>query len=844
MARPKKPAKRTSTSKKASSKKSSSKKSSSKKVPPKKVPSKKASPKQPSSPMPPWTADVAARLAIARDLITARGGDATPYTPRDPMSATSIAAFEATHGIELPSDYRDLVEHLGIGIGPDSGILPLAAFTPSRMPSVTTTISSADGSITASAGTGPRPSLGRAANMAKPMPLDRRWEVGTPLSLAADEHVYDGCIELADLGCGYMLLLAISGPLANLVWEDTTAAYANGALHPIGPFRTWFDAWLDESLAWLASGVARSEVASSSKGVLKAALRVIEPVCLDEPHLLACLAYVKLALGDRAAALALLEQVPAADAPALRSQIYAKEIAAVSRDTPAVVHATHVAREVRVALAANPATPAATIEALTRDPDAEVRSRAARHGNAAPDVIERVAREGLAAIARGELGVEPAMVIELVVRSANATRELVEEVAATALAGLSEGTAAVASASAGASASSSAGSSARASAGSSANENVIDQRARAVVLRGVALSPMCPPDVRTRLARSPWPEVRHAVAASREASEADVRMLARDPNVAVRTAIAARRDAPVDVLRELARDTDVHLRHVLAANPRTPPEGLVDLARTGDALYGLGKNPALPQAIVDALALLAGYDKQKHEPDPADVPHARAWADEVDVDDNAATIPAADAVEIGRMRHWSYPVVALAARLGEDMGAYDIAGRPWLSDELVESCATDVYTYARAEIAERADVDERVLARLATDRSELVRQQVSANPRLSLHELLAMIDDDNEMVRMGAATNPRLPVEHRARLVGDKHPYTRRGVAMSPNATVGELARLAKDKSEDVRKWVPRAHAVTPELLAQLATDRDAQTAGRAKFRIAIEAYASELARS
>ncbi len=760
--------------------------------------------------MPPWIADVAARLAIARDLVEAREGDATPYTPRDPMTAAAIAAFEGTHGVELPRDYRDLIEHLGAGIGPDSGILPLTAFAPSEMPSVTTTITSVDGSITASAGTGPRPSLGRAASMAKPMPLDRRWEVGTPMSLAADEHVYDGCIELADLGCGYRLLLAISGPLANLVWEDTTAAYANGALHPIGPFRTWFDAWLDESLAWLASSVATSPAASSSKAALKAALRVIEPTCLDTPHLLACLAYVKLALGDRAAALALLEQVPAAQAPALRTRIYAKDIAAVSRDTPAVEHATHVAREVRVALAANPATPSSTIAALTRDPDSEVRSRAARHGNAAPEVVERVAREGLATIARGELGVDTAMVIELVVRSANATRELVEEVAATALAGASASS----------------------------------ERARAVILRGIALSPMCPPTMRSQLARSPWPEVRHAVAACRETSEADMRWLARDPNVAVRTAIAARRDAPVDVLRELARETDGHLRHVVAANPRTPPEGLVDLARTGDALFGFGKNPALPPAIVDALAVLAGYDKQKHEPDPADVPRARAWVDEVDVDGNAATIPAADAMEIGHLRHWSYPVVALADRLGEQMGAYDIAGRPWLSDELVERCATDSYGYARAKIAERADVGERVLARLATDRSELVRQEVSANPRLALHELLAMIDDDNEMVRMGAAMNPRLPVEHRARLVGDKHPYTRRGVAMSPNATVGELARLAKDKSEDVRKWVPRAFAVTPELLAQLATDKDAQTAGRAKFRIAIEAYASGLARS
>lgn len=754
--------------------------------------------------LPPWIADLSARLALAQRLVTITDRDPTPYTPRDPVAAKVLAAFEATHGITLPQDHRDVLAHLGIGIGPDSGLLRLAPLSTSSLPSVTVTITGADGAITASAGTGPRPTFARAASLARPFPLDRAWSVDEPLPLAPDVHVLDGCLEIADLGCGYRLLLVVTGPRANLVWEDTTAAYAGGGLRPIAPFRTWLDGWLDEALAWLAADVARGPNAKASKGALAAALPRIASVCESAPHLLACLAHVQLALGDRAAALAIVPRVPPVEAAVLRTRLYATEIASASGAKPAAALATHAAREVRLALAANPATPARVIEVLARDADTEVRSRAARHAHAAPALLAQVARDGLAAIALGELGVDSASVIELVVRSANATTALVEEVAAAALAST--------------------------------------DRVCAVVLRGVALSPRCPPAVRSQLARSLFPEVRHAVAACRDASEADVRLLARDPIVAVRTAIASRRDAPLDVLLELARDRDSHLRHVLAANPRTPPLALVELCRTEDALYGLGKNPALPPPIQVAFALLADGDEQEHEPDEADVPEVRAWADELDVDERPATLAAADAMLSLAPRHWSYPVVALAERVDDHMGAYTLAGRPWLTDALVERCARDGYAYARAKIAEREDVDPRLLARLARDPNKLVRQAAAANPRLALHELLAMIADANELVREGAAQHAALPVEHRARLIGDENAYTRRGVARSPNVTVGELTRLASDPSEDVRRWVPRARAVTPALLARLAADADRQTAGRAKFRLAIEAYAATLA--
>jgi hypothetical protein len=749
---------------------------------------------------------------------TSLGANLAPYTPREPIAEKTLAAFEAKHGVTLPADYRDTLLHLGIGFGPDSGLLPLASHTPTEMPQVTVTITNTDGSITGSASTGARPPLNRAAIMAKPFPLTEKFEVGAPLP-SGDAHLYDGTLELTDMGCGYMMLLAITGPQSGTVWEDVTAA--DIGIIPHGTFRTWLDRWLDHALAWIGQNLALAipthEAPKRALAVLTAAQPRIEAIGAQDAVMLARAAHVRISVGDRKGALAVLSQVREHDVPPLRTRIYAKEIAAVSRArSPAVEHANHIAREVRVALAGNPSTPAKVIEALTHDADPEVRSRAARHPNAAPEVLERVAREGLATI--GELGVDSAVLIELAVRNPAASRALVEEAATAALG---------------------AGS---ASGGIGASNSDPDRdRARAIVLRGIALAPACPPELRARLATSPWPEVRHAVAACRETSEPVLRALASDSNTGVRMAIAARRDAPPDVLRAFVADPALYVRSAVAMNPRTPALALADLARTGEVLYSLAHNSALPAELVAAFAHLAEYDAMEYEPEAADVPVIRAWIDEVDMDGRPSTIPAADVIAIVGVRHWSYPDVALAAVFGAHMGSYNIASRPWLSAEMIERCAGDSYAYARGSIAQRSDVDERVLARLAADPSEITRQSAAANSRLALHELLALVEDENEMVREAVAMNPATPVEHRARLVGDEHPYTRRGVARSPNATVGELSRLANDKSEDVRKWVPWACGVTPALLAQLATDTNAQVAGRAKYRIAVDAFAATL---
>lgn len=515
----------------------------------------------------------------------------------------------------------------------------------------------------------------------------------------------------------------------------------------------------------------------------------------SDPRLVAGLAHVRLALGNKRGALALLPKLLAWEQGRLRSAVYAAEIAAASAARPALKHVKHAAREVRLALAANPAVPAKVVVQLAVDADSDVRSRAARHPNAPPELLERVARGCMA----GPLGVEAAKLVELALRNGAASPGLVEDIV---------------------------------------RACKDDDRVYAVVLRGAALADACPPALRVRLSTSRWPEVRHGVAACRATTEATIRVLATDPDRQVRVAIAWRRDAPPDVLETLTRDANDWVRGVAAWNPRTPARALARLASTGTAIFYLASNAGLPAPLVAALAHLAGHETEPFHPPPEDVPVVRDWVDELDTHKVPATAPAADVVNV---RHWSYPVAALRDYVEPKMGSYDLASRQWLPVDHATELAGDGYAYARAYIAERTDLEPRVLARLAADESEITRRAVAANTALPLGLLRTLAADPVDTVREHAAMNPVLPAEDRARLLTDTAQYVRRGVARSPNATPAELALLARDPSEDIRRWVAYAAATPPDALAALAKDTDEATRGRVAFRRAAEAYLASL---
>ncbi len=748
-----------------------------------------------------WIVSLEKRLRIVRALAVARGADDAPYTPNDTLSEKALAAFEKKHGVALPEDYRAVLAEVGNGgFGPDYDLLPLAPFTPAAMPTVTATVTSKDGKVTGRAGTPKRPRLRRPAEIKRPFSLAEGWFPRDPLPVG-DGHPYDGCIELAEIGCGYSCLLVVTGPRRGEVWHDTTAA--DGPIAPTGlDFRGWIDRWLDGAIAWgargLALGLAEVERRAPAIAALKAASPYVTEATTRDAALAACRAHVALALGDEATARAIVPTLGAEEAALLRSRIHARAIAEARANAPSAALARHEAREVRLALAANPRIAPRLVATLSKDADLEVRALAARHPKADPKVVAGIAAEALGALARGDLGLELAMLVELALRNDGATAKVV-----------------------GAAIDSAEGH---------------DHRLAAVVLRGAALARAATEEHRTRLAASRWPEVRHGVALNRAATSALLVRLASDDDRTVRVAVASRRDLDVALLRKLADDVDPEVRGAVAGNPRTPAKVMVSLARCDDCHFQLRNNPSLPDALVKAFELLAESDHDDREVDAEDVPRPRAWVLPADVDGVPADAPAADVVAAKKVRHWSFPVAALGAHFDAHMASYEMAGRPWLDAPLFERLAADGYAYTRARIAERADTPALIVERLARDPSEIVRRDAAANPRLSVATVIGLLRDDVDVVREAATMTPTLPPEHLPAMAKNRAAYTRRGVARSPHVPSALLDALANDKDEVVRWWVAWAPAASKKTLDRLAKDKDAQTRGRVAFRRAVEA--------
>jgi hypothetical protein len=150
-----------------------------------------------------------------------------------PLSAGEIGAFEATHGVLLPEEYRAFLEAVGNGgIGPPAyGLVRL-------------------GAVARLAGAEALTSLRRT------FPLTEYWvwedeEPLAPDRVALRQRVFtDGSLVLGDDGCGAFWHLVVTGPERGQVWflSDVGA-------QPCAPRRTflsWYEHWLDGHDDWWA----------------------------------------------------------------------------------------------------------------------------------------------------------------------------------------------------------------------------------------------------------------------------------------------------------------------------------------------------------------------------------------------------------------------------------------------------------------------------------------------------------------------------------------------------------------------------------------------------------------
>ena len=187
---------------------------------------------------------------IAQKLRAAREADAKPFgveahgfRAAPPLSERQVAEFEVRHGVRLPEGYRAFVTRVADGgTGPAYGMYGLEKALVAERRNLP------DGFL--------RTAFDHAAAF---QPSDDpvldalfdRIDRGELPQEALDGYVDTvtaGTLVLCHEGCGYLHLLAVTGPTRGQMWLD--AQCSDGGLVPLRvDFLDWYERWLDDTLA-------------------------------------------------------------------------------------------------------------------------------------------------------------------------------------------------------------------------------------------------------------------------------------------------------------------------------------------------------------------------------------------------------------------------------------------------------------------------------------------------------------------------------------------------------------------------------------------------------------------
>ncbi len=151
------------------------------------------------------------------------------------LTESEVREFEQVHQVSLPEEYRRFLLEIGNGgVGPDYGLRRLLD---------------------------PRRSV--------PELISHSWPHRTEWNLSRDqfasvqefnveyerEQQAQGSLALCDMGCGYEILLVVTGEERGTIWQDLRAG--DGGIVPLQnvksgsermSFSEWYEDWLDKSL--------------------------------------------------------------------------------------------------------------------------------------------------------------------------------------------------------------------------------------------------------------------------------------------------------------------------------------------------------------------------------------------------------------------------------------------------------------------------------------------------------------------------------------------------------------------------------------------------------------------
>lgn len=797
-----------------------------------------------------WADEVEHRIQIASTLDELLGR--SRQEPPPALDESAVAAFETRHGVTLPADYRAFLTRIANGDpGPDLGLGPLRYRPFLAPPAVVATVRTADGEEH-NAETGPRHLPSRTSELAEPFRLDSAWD--PCCDDLPDEimraNLYDGVLEIGEIGCGYFYLLVVSGAGRGEVWVDYTAG--DGQLMKVADsFADWFDAWLNAStLATVRDVVAHALATAewSPHPTVLAQLDALERAARAEdagPLLLGDLARAYVYAGRDQDARQLLTELSEAspDRAAIEELVYRTELGqiadAASEELGAWV--THPSRVVREAILERDDLPREHLGPLLLADEA-----------LRPAVVAHPQCDGalLAELVGSLSSPDPADTDGYL---------LVDRIARHPALALSTGEALL-----------------RWSEGDDLGPGSVARRALAARDERWA----------ERLARDVAPWVRHAVAANEASPEATLRNLAGDLHWGVWLGLAGNPATPGDVLASLcSRAWDVpRVMQALARNPATPARTLWTMFYRLDREYTfeITRNPALPPEIMLAMATrLEGHtmlDMLEREHVPSEVLDALAahWSEEVREDARAMILSSAgettaeedwdedewdeddDLADLGLGTTWedlppnagvaetlaahagvyhpSYPAGLLALELARadeaqrPTEAMAVAHSPWCDERVFARLAEHPYDYTRRAIAEHPSATEVTLTQIAGDASPLVRAGVAERPGLPAALVSALMEDAEDTVVACLARSAELPRAWLLERLTHPEAYVRRSALMNPNLAPEDIAAFVEMQPEQL--WDALSAPSAPaELVARASTHDDPSIRHRALWR-------------
>jgi len=756
-----------------------------------------------------WINQVRVKLAKLAKLDADKrvfGADTHEYKLNQPISINALERFERAHQLQLPADYRSFLHKVGNGgVGPAYGLAPLAPWQPEEF----------DDS-------------GRPADPAMPFRLTESWrpvdEDGNENAPPgpADANPYDGCMFLAEIGCGYLYFLVINGERSGQVWADYTAG--DGELCAVfDSFREWYESWLDAELAeqlllqvhaafddgpdWQADDdvLAWAHIFEGRVDRVPDSCRAMEN-----------LAYLR------------VYQRRFDDAAKLIEQLAAPQFEAESECLDDLRYLLH-RRDIDAAR--DPETDKDTLATLATSTVDEVRRAAAGNASTGVDVIAALIQ---AAITSEAAERKRAIDLELYARHPSLTPSLFDK-----LLSLDDG----------------------------------DVSWSDAVVRTVARHPALPAQEIDRLARHSRPWIREAASGNDSTPSNLLTNAATDDDVMVRRAVALHPRTDPAVLAKLAKDKSEPVRIAVASNPRTPAAAMVRLVRTGVSpiLHELAENPNLPSSIAECLAHFSDSWVRRiiaRHPNLPPLVRRKLARDEdsdvragvtlaLDVDEVTLRLLLTDEREEVRAAAAVNPITDASANVDASEEALLVASArsPHTPAELLVELASHSISHVREAVAQNPAAPADVLSALADDELMFVRDAVPTPPRQALRTLRMVLADPraasdadvpvvalpelaaraDDLVPYAVAAHPWADSDVLDSLSGHSYSYTRMRVAEHTNVSQRSLERLRTDDAAMVRAAVARNPKTPADWLADFASDPEDTVREAAALRPDVE---------